>query len=242
MAVTKLASLAGPVDRVVLAHAYDVGQWLPLAYQALCEREECLSDEDGLKLGIHDVLKIARLRVAMRSGRVILDGPARTMLVRDAFKPVEKPDPSVLFSVASTEEQVINTPLVIPAAALPFPTEDIALSPLPRKLFVDTKAAVALVINAQHKLQLIRSVFEPLADGIRAELSTAQQVPGPFTRAGRPGLASREYSMAQYFIETSNRQLALYTEQIKAAEDEVEHAKAAVASLVSQAFLSTNTL
>jgi hypothetical protein len=129
MAVTKLTALAGPVDRVVLAHAYDVGHWLPLAYQALCEREECLSDEDGLKLGIHDVLKIARLRVAMRSGKVMLDGPARAVLVRDAFKPVEKSNPSELFSVTSTEEQVINTPLVVPAASLPSATEDIETLP-----------------------------------------------------------------------------------------------------------------
>jgi hypothetical protein len=234
MAIAKLAALAGPVDRVVLAHAYDVGHWLPLGYQELCEREVCLSDEDGLKLGILDVLKIARLRVAMRSAEVKLDGPARALLVQDAFKSIKGPYPDEM--PTSDEVQVVETPLIVPAVTLPSVSEDIVLSHVPTRLFADIKAAIATATEAQREAQYIRSVFEPLAISVRTEIGEAAQVPNGGSINGRAS-----YLIAQNGIKMGTKQLSLYTEQIQMVDDKFTQTKEVVASLVSQASSSRST-
>jgi hypothetical protein len=67
LAIDKLSTLTSPIDKVVLAREYGVSHWLPLAYRDICAREEWLSDEEGYRLGLGDVLKIGRARQAMRS-------------------------------------------------------------------------------------------------------------------------------------------------------------------------------
>jgi hypothetical protein len=67
LAIDKLFTLTSPIDKVVLAHKYGVSHWLLPAYHNICEREEWLSDEEGYRLGLGDVLKIGRARQAVRS-------------------------------------------------------------------------------------------------------------------------------------------------------------------------------
>jgi len=49
-------------DRVDLAMKCQVGQWLHPAYQALCERTESLSAEEGERLGYRRLTAICRIR------------------------------------------------------------------------------------------------------------------------------------------------------------------------------------
>jgi hypothetical protein len=233
MAIAQLAALAGPVDRVILAHAYDVGHWLPLAYQALCERETCLSDEEGLKLGIHDVLKIARLRVAMRPREVTLDGPARAVLLQHAFKSVEESHIAVddAATTTSNEDKVVDTPLVVPAATIPSAVEDVVLPSLRSRLFLEIKAAVASALAAHNHALVIHSVFEPLVASIRAEVAEAERVPA--TSRTHPNYTS--YMIAQNCTLTGHRQISMYVNQMKTADEKLDQAKAQVATLVSRA-------
>jgi hypothetical protein len=65
-AIGKLAALTTPVDRIVLGKKYAIDHWLHPAYQVVCERQACLSDEEGARLGLADVLRISRARQDMR--------------------------------------------------------------------------------------------------------------------------------------------------------------------------------
>jgi hypothetical protein len=65
-AIGKLAALTTPVDRIVLGKKYAIDHWLHSAYQVVCERQACLSDEEGARLGLADVLRISRARQDMR--------------------------------------------------------------------------------------------------------------------------------------------------------------------------------
>jgi len=61
-----------PVEKVVLAVKHTIPQWLLPAYQELCERQDSLTLEEGMKLGMPTVIKLMR---------------AREMLVHDSSYP-----------------------------------------------------------------------------------------------------------------------------------------------------------
>jgi hypothetical protein len=65
-AIGKLAAITTPVDRIVLGKKYAIDHWLHPAYRVVCERPTCLSDEEGARLGLADVLRISRARQDMR--------------------------------------------------------------------------------------------------------------------------------------------------------------------------------
>ncbi|EIW64163.1 uncharacterized protein TRAVEDRAFT_158128 [Trametes versicolor FP-101664 SS1] len=71
LAVKRLAVLAPPIDRLLLSRQYDVPEWLEDAYYELCIREPSLTLEEGARLGLPEVVRIADLRQAIRvSARV----------------------------------------------------------------------------------------------------------------------------------------------------------------------------
>jgi molecular chaperone GrpE (heat shock protein) len=85
LAVRQLLSLTTPVDRVVLGRKYDVEHWLRPAYQAICEREEWLSEQEGERLGLRDVLKIGRARQLLRAPAVLREEEERRSLLDGVF-------------------------------------------------------------------------------------------------------------------------------------------------------------
>jgi molecular chaperone GrpE (heat shock protein) len=85
LAVRQLLSLTTPVDRVVLGRKYDVEHWLRPAYQAICEREEWLSEQEGERLGLRDVLKIGRARQLLRAPVVLREEEERRSLLDGVF-------------------------------------------------------------------------------------------------------------------------------------------------------------
>jgi hypothetical protein len=54
-----------PVDKIALGKRYNVGSWLRPAYLAVCEREEPITDAEGERPGLADVLKISRAQQAL---------------------------------------------------------------------------------------------------------------------------------------------------------------------------------
>ncbi|KAF7974436.1 hypothetical protein HWV62_12164 [Athelia sp. TMB] len=64
LAIDHLAALAAAIDKIVLGRRYGVPAWLPAAYEAVCTRADPLSVQEGLRLGVEDVVKISAARQA----------------------------------------------------------------------------------------------------------------------------------------------------------------------------------
>ena len=71
LAIEHLSMIAGPVDKIVLGHAFDVSRWLPEAYLAICDRTEPLTIDEGERLGVKDVVRINAAREAMRTRAIM---------------------------------------------------------------------------------------------------------------------------------------------------------------------------
>ncbi|KIM88761.1 hypothetical protein PILCRDRAFT_23473, partial [Piloderma croceum F 1598] len=58
LAVKQLSPITSPIDKVVLRHTYNIVEWLPTAYGNICRRKDALTLEEGMRLGMEDVIKI----------------------------------------------------------------------------------------------------------------------------------------------------------------------------------------
>ena len=98
LAIKYLCVIAGPVDKVVLGRDFDVPQWLPEAYLAICDRPEPLTLDEGDRLGVKDVIRISQAREAMRTRRVTSTTQVREIVGRKLsvdLPPIPQPDRSV---------------------------------------------------------------------------------------------------------------------------------------------------
>ncbi|GBE77564.1 hypothetical protein SCP_0104420 [Sparassis crispa] len=68
LAVARLSQIATPVDRIMLSRAYDMTGWLIPAYAELCKRDESLTLQEGLRLGMKDVIMLSHIRQTIRRG------------------------------------------------------------------------------------------------------------------------------------------------------------------------------
>ena len=55
-----------PVRQVILARQYDVPQWLPVAYTALCNQDEPINVAEGDRLGMETTTMLSRIREKLR--------------------------------------------------------------------------------------------------------------------------------------------------------------------------------
>ncbi|KZP17548.1 hypothetical protein FIBSPDRAFT_830317, partial [Athelia psychrophila] len=62
LAIDKLTATAIPVDKIVLGRRYGISDWLPGAYEAVCTRADSLTVEEGMKLGVEDIIRISAAR------------------------------------------------------------------------------------------------------------------------------------------------------------------------------------
>ncbi|KZP25189.1 hypothetical protein FIBSPDRAFT_783642 [Athelia psychrophila] len=58
LAITQLAPIASPIDKIVLGRRYDVNEWLPDAYGSVCVQPAALTQDEGRRLGVDDVIRI----------------------------------------------------------------------------------------------------------------------------------------------------------------------------------------
>lgn len=69
-AIAELQKLTlNEVDKIVLAHKYDLTEWLMPGYTALASREQPLCMEEANQLGFEFVVKMARAREAVAKHR-----------------------------------------------------------------------------------------------------------------------------------------------------------------------------
>jgi hypothetical protein len=85
VAVAELAAVTTPIDKLVLARAYGVEEWLMGAYLAVCEAPEYPSDEDCLRLDRATIVRIGRAREGLRSSQKLVPSSARAETIRHVF-------------------------------------------------------------------------------------------------------------------------------------------------------------
>lgn len=59
----------GDVDKILFAREFNIPQWLAPAHTRLCQRREPLTTDEAIKLGIHSLLFISRVREEFRPAK-----------------------------------------------------------------------------------------------------------------------------------------------------------------------------
>jgi hypothetical protein len=267
LAIDRLSTLTSPVDRVVLARTYGVDHWLLPAYQDICVREEWLSDEEGYRLGIDDVLKIGRARQDMRT---ILESP--DTIIGQIFGSVEVPGsntapmlasepgpsvslphpgdgcqadaPAVRLSAQGTDE---NTE--VPASESDghagvtqseLPDLNVAQTTLPSISSSEGRAALKAAIAAVESAELKANGAALEAEPFIATLNEAKEKERSLgTRVSAH--KKRYLTLRQERRRTAAQAAAPYLEQVENAKAEVEKAQAALSTVVASMMAPATT-
>ncbi|TFK65315.1 hypothetical protein BDN72DRAFT_773503 [Pluteus cervinus] len=70
LALAQIEPIATAVDEVVFGKGYDVPAWTEKGRIRLCRREEPITPEEGVRLGLEEVLKISDIRQRIRPGNL----------------------------------------------------------------------------------------------------------------------------------------------------------------------------
>jgi hypothetical protein len=63
LAIKELAPIASSIDKIILGRKYHVTEWLSEAYRDICLRQKPLTNEEGMRLGMEDVIKISAIMI-----------------------------------------------------------------------------------------------------------------------------------------------------------------------------------
>ncbi|KAJ6593221.1 hypothetical protein B0H19DRAFT_916388 [Mycena capillaripes] len=86
LAMQHLFAITSAVDRISLAHRFDIPGWLVPAYTEVCERKDPLTLAEGRLLGLDDTICIAQVRHMIRySSNLNRHHDSIVALVRDVF-------------------------------------------------------------------------------------------------------------------------------------------------------------
>ena len=66
LSIDMLGCIVSPVEKLTLAHAYSVDEWLLPAYYALCGQAKPLTKEEGRRIGADSVILIHQVRECIR--------------------------------------------------------------------------------------------------------------------------------------------------------------------------------
>jgi len=62
LAIRQLSPIASSIDKIVLGRKHDIHEWLGDAYRDVCVRPDPLTYEEGMRLGMGDVIDISAIR------------------------------------------------------------------------------------------------------------------------------------------------------------------------------------
>jgi len=62
LAIDHIAQADAPVDKIVLGRKHNMVEWLGEAYEAVCKRKDPLTQQEGVRLGVEDVIRISAVR------------------------------------------------------------------------------------------------------------------------------------------------------------------------------------
>ncbi|KZP17930.1 hypothetical protein FIBSPDRAFT_864292 [Athelia psychrophila] len=107
LAIDNLAATAIPVDKIVLGRRYGISDWLAGAYEAVCTRADPLTVEEGMKLGVEDIIRISAARQAYGCGKARYETRHLSDDLGDIFG-LEKPFEEVSVGYADIEDDAIK--------------------------------------------------------------------------------------------------------------------------------------
>ncbi|KZP03813.1 hypothetical protein FIBSPDRAFT_941334 [Athelia psychrophila] len=107
LAIDNLTATAIPVDKIVLGRRYGISDWLPGAYEAVCTRSDPLTVEEGMKLGVEDIIKISAARQVYGCAKARYDTKHLSGDLGDIFG-LAKPAEEVGVGSADAEERAIK--------------------------------------------------------------------------------------------------------------------------------------
>lgn len=112
-AISELESLATPIEKVILGRKYDIPELSLPAYADLCQSTVPLTEEDGKRLGLRDVIKIYCIRQELWGQEVRPSISSEDLLekVRTHFQP-DRPPPA---SPSHSEREPIPLPPQTPS-------------------------------------------------------------------------------------------------------------------------------
>jgi hypothetical protein len=119
-AIKRLDPLTSCIDRVVLAHQFEVSSWLPQAYVDVCELSRLPSTEDAHRLGFDVFIKIATAREAFRLSSDVVETSKRAAIVKDVFDVSSTPLPECKSDTPVSSEEAANILRPLNPAASPF--------------------------------------------------------------------------------------------------------------------------
>jgi hypothetical protein len=111
LAIKQLSLITTPVDKLALGHRYAIHDWLLDAYVSLCERDELLTQAEGRRLGVDDVIFISLTRQELQSRSMSPDEVLRTVW-RTCCSNLEEPVLMTMHADEQLEErprQVVET-------------------------------------------------------------------------------------------------------------------------------------
>jgi hypothetical protein len=85
LATEHLTLLASPIDKIVLGRKYHITEWLQNAYRTVCQREHTLTLEEGLRLGMAEVINISHARQAVRQDMTLVPPSRLHSVIEDTF-------------------------------------------------------------------------------------------------------------------------------------------------------------
>ncbi|KZP28772.1 hypothetical protein FIBSPDRAFT_779706 [Athelia psychrophila] len=107
LAIDKLTATALAVDKIVLGRRYGISDWLPRAYKAICTRADPLTVEEGMKLGVEDIIRISTAREVYGCAKARYETKHLSNDLGDIFG-LEKLFEEVSVGSADVEESAIN--------------------------------------------------------------------------------------------------------------------------------------
>ncbi|KZP28765.1 hypothetical protein FIBSPDRAFT_1039492 [Athelia psychrophila] len=107
LAIDKLTATAIAVDKIVLGRRYGIANWLPGAYEAVCTRVDPLTVEEGMKLGVEDIIKISAARQVYGCAKTRYETKHLSADLGDIFG-LEKPVEEAKVGSADVEESAIK--------------------------------------------------------------------------------------------------------------------------------------
>jgi hypothetical protein len=119
-AIKRLDPLTSCIDRVVLAHQFEIAAWLPQAYVDVCELSRLPSTEDAHRLGFDVFIKIAAAREAFRVSSDVVESSKRAAIVKDVFDVPPTPLPECKSDTPLSSEEAASIPRPLNPVASPF--------------------------------------------------------------------------------------------------------------------------
>jgi hypothetical protein len=147
LAAHRLMSLTSAMDKILLGRRFGIQGWLRSAYRELCEQAGWVSDADGFRLGLSDVLRIGRVRAEYGLG--IYNEAQRRAIFDSYFPDLPVVDDDILPSRSNPISPDISSAPKCPPVMTPQTRESLkyAVEALTLTRHARDSASMALVRN-----------------------------------------------------------------------------------------------